>query len=129
MLFFFLCAVSDWGSPSQQRVKANTPPLEAMREQIKEKIVYELSVSNERLETENRQLRQEVLHLKRLYRNCRGGNATALASLAQRKRANGGLRAQSASRIPQETIAAAGQQAHAARSQRTVQQESNREHD
>ncbi|GAX83495.1 hypothetical protein CEUSTIGMA_g10920.t1 [Chlamydomonas eustigma] len=41
-----------------------------VKEEVKEKIVYELSLTNEKLEIENRALRQDIMHLKRMYHNC-----------------------------------------------------------
>ncbi|KAG2499981.1 hypothetical protein HYH03_002264 [Edaphochlamys debaryana] len=81
LLLFIL--TGDFGSfggssnnQSGQQVRlGQTPQVQA--QEVREKLLYEMTLANERLEKENRHLQQQVMLLRRLYRACRGGNSTA----------------------------------------------------
>lgn len=89
LLLLFLTAQTEWSATNRTTPQKTitTLPAEKLKEEVREKIVYDLSVSNEKLESENKELRQQLFHIKRLYRACRGKNATDLVGLDTTKEA------------------------------------------
>ncbi|BDA41228.1 hypothetical protein COCOBI_02-0080 [Coccomyxa sp. Obi] len=89
MLLFFLSLQSEWTPAKQNRegrsltMQAAAPTASEAREAMKEKIILDLSLSNERLERENTRLKQHVLDLRRAARGCGCElNATEAAAVA-----------------------------------------------
>ncbi|CAL8462052.1 g1583 [Coccomyxa elongata] len=76
MLLFFLSLQTEWTPAKQNRegrsltMQAAAPTASEAREAMKEKIILDLSLSNERLERENMRLKQHVLDLRRVARGC-----------------------------------------------------------
>ncbi|KAG2442657.1 hypothetical protein HXX76_002741 [Chlamydomonas incerta] len=92
IMFLLTADMSAWGNgnngnPQQLRLGQQA---QQQAQEVREKLLYELTLSNERLEKENRHLHQQLLVLRRLLRTCRGGAAgnrtltpSELAQLAQ----------------------------------------------
>ncbi|CAD7699898.1 unnamed protein product [Ostreobium quekettii] len=82
LLLLFLSTTQDWGkAPSGGKKPEGTGAKggAVVSERVKEKIIYDLSVQNEKLERENARLRQQVLDTRRAFRACtRGENGTAI---------------------------------------------------
>ncbi|KAK9820117.1 hypothetical protein WJX72_006322 [[Myrmecia] bisecta] len=70
---------ADWSTPAGHARRLDGRPGEPtasqLREGVKEKIIYDLSVSNEKLETENTRLRQHIMDMRRVARHCFNGTA------------------------------------------------------
>ncbi|KAG2450203.1 hypothetical protein HYH02_000305 [Chlamydomonas schloesseri] len=75
-MFLLTADMSAWngnnGNPQQVRLGQQA---QQQAQEVREKLLYELTLSNERLEKENRHLHQQLLVLRRLLRTCRGGAA------------------------------------------------------
>ncbi|CAL5222692.1 g5093 [Coccomyxa viridis] len=78
MLLLFLSMQTEW-TPGNARQSAGksisspsgtTPSAAEARESMKEKVILDLSLNNERLERENARLKQHVLDLRRAARAC-----------------------------------------------------------
>ncbi|KAK9909108.1 hypothetical protein WJX75_007265 [Coccomyxa subellipsoidea] len=89
MLLFFLSLQTEWTPPKQGRegrsltMQSAPPTASEAREAMKEKIILDLSLSNERLERENTRLKQHVLDIRRAARGCGCDlNATESAAAA-----------------------------------------------
>ncbi|GIL42843.1 hypothetical protein Vafri_698 [Volvox africanus] len=91
LLFIMTADMSSWGSnssSSSQQVRLGQQQAQAQAQEVRDKLMYELTLSNERLEKENRQLHLQLLVLRRLLRSCRGngtsgGSASEIMELAQ----------------------------------------------
>lgn len=71
LLLFLSLQTTDW-SPQTARRSDTKPVLSAaqLREGVKEKLLLELSVVNDKLEAENKRLKQYILDVRRTLRNC-----------------------------------------------------------
>ncbi|CAD7698969.1 unnamed protein product [Ostreobium quekettii] len=83
LLLLFLTTTQDWGaSPGGAGDRLRRAELRGgpgAAEKVKEKIIYDLSVLNEKLERENMQLQQQVLDTRRAFRACvRGEDGAAI---------------------------------------------------
>lgn len=76
LLLLFLTAQTEWSATNRtsQHKTVTALPADKLKEEVREKIITDLSISNEKLENENKAIRQQLLHLKRLYRACRGNS-------------------------------------------------------